>query len=163
MRPTASVGWQLEGAPATQILGCLGCLEGINARHWSTLLFSAVFLGIGDAALREGVIAGGHSPWAWAKLAEHALALDAESGYLEAVCLAETWPMSKALLERVQRLKTFVATTVIQTATLSAMISGGRCYRPHHAIYRLLAGPLVLPPLSQAMDGMIDKLDLLVA
>jgi len=166
MRPTASVGLHLNGAPATQILGYPGCLEGVSARHWSTLLFAAVFLGIGDAALREGITAGGHSTWARAKLAEQSLALDAAAGYLEAVANSECWPMSKPLLERVQRVKTFVASVVIQTATLAATISGGRCYSPHNAIYRLLAdslaGPLVRPPLAQAMDGLMDKLDTFV-
>ncbi len=163
MRPTASIGLRLEHAPATQVLGYPGCLEGVSARHWSTLLFSAVFLGIGDAALREGIRAGGQSGWARAKLAEQMLALDAAAGYLEAVCQAEVWPMPRGLLERAQRVKTFVAGAVIQTATLAATISGGRCYSPHHAIYRLLAdalaGPLVRPPLAQAMDGLMDRLD----
>lgn len=166
MRPTASVGLHLNNAPATQILGYPGCLEGVNARHWSTLLFASVFLGIGDAALREGITAGGHSTWARAKLAEQSLALDAAAGYLEAVANSECWPMPKPLLERVQRVKTFVAGVVIQMATLAATISGGSCYSPHNAIYRLLAdslaGPLVRPPLANAMDGLMDKLDTLV-
>lgn len=163
MRPTASIGLQLADAPATEILGFPGCLEGVNARHWSTVLFAAVFLGIGEASFREGVINAGNSPWARAKLAEQGLALDAAVGFLEAVCHAETWPMPRVTVERVQRAKTFVTTTVVQVATLSATISGGRCYSPNHAVYRLLAdalaGPLVRPPLAHAMDHLVDKLD----
>lgn len=162
MRPTGSVELDLEYAPAERIYGYSGCLEGVNARHWSTLLFSAVFLGIGQAALSEGVRNAGNSPWARAKLAEHALALDAAAGYLEATCEAEAWPMPKELLDRVQRVKTFVTQTVVQTATQVAMVSGGRCYSANHPVYRLLAdslaGPLLRPPLGNAMETIMDQL-----
>lgn len=162
MRPTASVGLKLEYAPAERIFGYPGCLETVNARHWSTLLFSAVFLGIGQRALREGVSHAGHSPWARAKLAEHALALDAAAGYLEATCEAETWPMPKDALDRAQRVKTFVTQTVVQTAAQVAMVAGGRCYSAHHPVYRLLAdalaGPLLRPPVGNAMETIMDQL-----
>jgi hypothetical protein len=36
-------------------MGYPGCLEGVSARHWSTVLFSAVFLGLAEA--RRGVAA----------------------------------------------------------------------------------------------------------
>jgi alkylation response protein AidB-like acyl-CoA dehydrogenase len=162
MRPTASVGLQLNETPVEGVLGYPGCLEGVNARHWSTLLFSAVFLGIGQAALREGAIHACGSAWGRAKLAEHSLAIDAACGYLESVCQAEVWPMPAELLSRVQQVKTFVTQTVVQAATQVAMLSGGRCYSAQHPVYRLLAdalaGPLLRPPLGSGMDAMIDRL-----
>ena len=51
MRATASVGLTLEETPAACVLGYRGCLEGVNARHWSTVLFAAVFVGVGEGAL----------------------------------------------------------------------------------------------------------------
>lgn len=162
MRPTASVGLKLEYTPAERLLGYPGCLETVNARHWSTLLFSAVFLGIGQAALAEGIRQGGPSPWVRSKLADHALALDAAAGYLEAVCEAEAWPMPKQLLERVQRVKTFVTQTVVQAATQVAMVSGGRCYTASHPVYRLMcdamAGPLLRPPVGNAMEAIMESM-----
>jgi alkylation response protein AidB-like acyl-CoA dehydrogenase len=162
MRPTASVGLDLEYAPAERIYAYPGALESVNARHWSTLLFSAVFLGIGQAALAEGIRNAGHSPWARVKLAENALAFDAAAGYLEATCEAETWPMPQELLDRVQRVKTFVTQTVVQTATQVAIVSGERSYSAHHPVYRLLAdalaGPLLRPPVGNAMETIMDQL-----
>ncbi len=51
MRATASVGLTLEETPAACVLGYRGCLEGVNVRHWSTVLFAAVFVGVGEGAL----------------------------------------------------------------------------------------------------------------
>jgi alkylation response protein AidB-like acyl-CoA dehydrogenase len=163
MRPTASVGLTLDGAPADAILGYPGCLEGVNARHWSTILFAAVFLGVGEGALREGVRqTPGDGGWARAKLAEHALNLDAAAGFVETVAREESWPMSSAAQERARRAKTFVARTAVETAMAAAMISGGRFYTPEHPVFRFLcdalAGPLLRPPLPRAMDSIVQQL-----
>lgn len=163
MRPTASVGLFLDGAESDAILGYPGCLEGVNARHWSTVLFAAVFLGVGEGALREGVKqAGGVGVWSKGALAEKSLALDAGAGYLEAVALSEAWPMSKEARDRTQRCKTFLARTGVEVATMAAMVSGGRCYTAHHPVMRFLAdalaGPMLRPPLPQAMDGIVAQM-----
>jgi acyl-CoA dehydrogenase len=163
MRPTASVGLLLEDAPAEAIMGFPGCLEGVSARHWSTVLFGAVFLGVGEGALREGTKqVGADAVWARGTLAEKALALDAAAGFLEAVALGETWPLPKEVRDRTQRCKTFIARTAVEVATQVAMISGGRCYTAHHPVMRFLcdalAGPLLRPPLPQAMDGLVKQL-----
>lgn len=162
MKPTASVGLTLEKAPASAILGYPGCLEGVNARHWSTLLFAAVCLGIGEGALREGVATAGEAMWAKAKLAEYALQLDAAAGFLEALTVEETWPCPAALQERARRAKTYAAKVAVEAATHVAMISGGRAYVPNHPAFRLLcdalAGPLIRPPLPQAMEAIIKQM-----
>jgi alkylation response protein AidB-like acyl-CoA dehydrogenase len=163
MRPTASVGLLLEDAAAEAILGFPGCLEGVSARHWSTVLFGAVFLGVGEGALHEGLKqVGPDAVWARGTLAEKALALDAAAGFLEAVACAETWPASKEFRERTQRCKTFIARTAVEVATQAAMVSGGRCYTAQHPVMRFLcdalAGPLLRPPLPQAMDALVKQL-----
>jgi alkylation response protein AidB-like acyl-CoA dehydrogenase len=163
MRPTASVGLTLEGAEAEAVLGFPGCLEGVNARHWSTVLFAAVFLGVGEGALREGT---GQAPadgtWARGALAECALALEAAAGFVESVARDERWPLPAEAQERARRAKTFVARTAVETATRAAMVSGGRCYTPQHPVFRFLcdalAGPLLRPPLPQAMDAVVRQL-----
>ena len=155
--PPPSVGLTLDDAPAECVLGYPGCLEGVNARHWSTLLFASVFLGIGEAALQEGRAHVGRGAWGRAKLAEHALTLNAARGFLDSVCRSETWPMPPA---SVQHVKTFVTHATVQAATQVAMLSGGRCYAAQHPVYRLLAdslaGPLLRPPLPAAMDAIME-------
>jgi alkylation response protein AidB-like acyl-CoA dehydrogenase len=163
MRPTASVGLTLEGAAAEAILGYPGCLEGVNARHWSTVLFAAVFLGVGEGALREGVRqTPPDAAWAQATLAEHALNLEAAAGFIEAVAADERWPLPATAQERARRAKTFVARAAVETAVHAAMISGGRCYTPDHPVFRFLcdalAGPLLRPPLPRAMDALVQQL-----
>ncbi|MFO0841394.1 MAG: acyl-CoA dehydrogenase family protein [Gemmataceae bacterium] len=162
MRPTASVGLLLDGAVADAVLGYPGCLEGVNARHWSTVLFGAVFLGVGEGALREGVKqASPGGVWSKGALAEKALALDAGAGYLEAVAAREEWPMSREGRDRTQRCKTFLARTAVEVATVAAMVSGGRCYTASHPVMGFLAdalaGPLLRPPLPQAMDAIVSQ------
>jgi alkylation response protein AidB-like acyl-CoA dehydrogenase len=163
MRPTASVGLLLEGVPAEAILGYPGCLEGVSARHWSTVLFSAVFLGIGERLLLEGVGQTGETAvWARATLAECALNLSAAEAFVESVSGADRWPLPADLQERSRRAKTFTARTTVEIAMRVAMISGGRSYTPDHPIFRFLcdalAGPLLRPPLPQAMDSLVSQL-----
>jgi alkylation response protein AidB-like acyl-CoA dehydrogenase len=163
MRPTASVGLTLENAPAEAILGYPGCLEGVNARHWSTVLFAAVFLGVGEGALREGTChTSADAVWARGALAEHTLALDAAAAFVMAAAGDERWPFPPEGQERARRAKTFVAQAAVKAATQVAMISGGRCYTPQHPVFRFLcdalAGPLLRPPLPQAMDAVVRQL-----
>ena len=163
MGPTASVGLTLEEAVAESCLGYPGCLEGVNARYWSTVLFAAVFLGVGEGSLREGLHhAPAAGPWARSTLAEHALRLDAAAGYLETVARDERWPLPAEAQERTRRAKTFIARTAVETATHVALICGGRCYTPNHPVFRFLldalAGPLLRPPLPQAMDALARQL-----
>lgn len=164
MRPTASVGLALTETPAESLLGHPGCLEGVNARHWSTLLFAAVFLGVGEGALREGIRhVGADSTWSRSTLAEQALSLDAAAGFVEAVAtLADSWPLGSEVQERSRRAKTFAARVAVETAVQTAMIAGGRSYTPGHPVFRFLcdalAGPLLRPPLPKAMDAVIQQL-----
>jgi alkylation response protein AidB-like acyl-CoA dehydrogenase len=163
MRPTASVGLTLDGTPAEAILGYPGCLEGINARHWSTILFAAVFLGVGEGALREAVRqAPGDGAWARSALADCALNLDAAAGFVETVAREESWPLPAEAQERARRAKTFAARTAVETAVQGAVVSGGRCYTPGHPVFRFLcdalAGPLLRPPLPKAMDAIAGSL-----
>jgi alkylation response protein AidB-like acyl-CoA dehydrogenase len=163
MRPTASVGLTLEQTPAEAILGYPGCLEGVNARHWSTLLFAAVFLGVGQGALQEGIKnTPANAVWGRAELAECSLSLDAALGYLQSAAANEPWPYPSEAQSRTRRVKTFVARVAVETATKVAMISGGRAYTPQHPVFRYLcdalAGPLLRPPLPQAMDSIVQQL-----
>lgn len=163
MRTTASVGLELQDAPAAALLGYPGCLTGTSARHWSTVLFSAVFVGLAEGALDVAVQhAGKDSAWARATLADTALSIDAAAGLVEAVSHDEPWPFPAARQERARRAKTFAARIAVEAATRAAILGGGRSYREHHPIARLLrdalAAPLLRPPLPAAMDAIADEL-----
>jgi alkylation response protein AidB-like acyl-CoA dehydrogenase len=166
MRATASVGMTLNEAPAECVLGYRGCLEGVNARHWSTVLFAAVFVGIGEGALdaaTQGVGgSGAASSYIRATLARCALNLEAAAGLVEAVASDEHWPLPASARERTVRAKTFAALTAVEAATQAAMLCGGRAYRADHPVSRFLhdslAGPLLRPPVAKAMDSLADQL-----
>jgi alkylation response protein AidB-like acyl-CoA dehydrogenase len=165
MRATASVGLTLDGAPAAALLGYRGCLEGVNARHWSTVLFAAVFVGVGEGALAAATDAlrgSGNSSYARAALARCRLNLDAAAGLLEAVAAADYLPLPSAARDQTVRAKTFAALTAVDTASQAAMLCGGRAYRANHSLSRFLhdalAGPLLRPPLAKAMDAIADQL-----
>jgi alkylation response protein AidB-like acyl-CoA dehydrogenase len=165
MRATASVGLTLEETPATCVLGYRGCLEGVNARHWSTVLFAAVFVGVGEGALAvatEALRGSQSSAYARATLARCRLNLDAAAGLLEAVATADHLPLPAAARDRTVRAKTFAALTAVDTASQAAMLCGGRTYRADHPVAQFLhdalAGPLLRPPLAKAMDTIADQL-----
>jgi alkylation response protein AidB-like acyl-CoA dehydrogenase len=166
MRPTASVGLTLNQVPTAAVLGYPGCLEGVNARHWSTVLFAAVFVGVGEGALAVAINGvgkdGGNSPYVRATLAKCALNLEAAAGLLETIANDERIPLPATARDRTIRAKTFAALTAVETATQAAMLSGGRAYRAEHPVSRFLhdalAGPLLRPPLATAMDNLGQQL-----
>jgi butyryl-CoA dehydrogenase len=163
MRATASVGLTLDGALAVATFVYPGAIGSVNARHWSTLLMAAVFVGIGEGALAAALeCAPRGSGWARSMLAECALSLDAASGFLDAVAREESTPCTSAYAERCRRVKSFAARTAVEVSSRCMMISGGRAYRAEHAVARALldaaAGPLLRPPLAQAMDAIAAQL-----
>lgn len=163
MRPTASVGLRLDGARASAGFLYPGAIVGANARHWSTLLMASVFLGIGEGALAAAVeCAPRGSGWARTTVAECALSLDAAAGFIDSVAHDEATPSSAEYAERCRRAKSFAARTGAEVASRCMMIAGGRAYRAEHAVARALldaaAGPLLRPPLPQAMDAIAASL-----
>lgn len=165
MRTTASVGLRLDNAPAEALMGFPGCLEGVSARHWSTVLFTAVLVGLGEGALALGVKAaspGAGGQWSRAHLADASLSIDAAAGFLEALAADDRVPFPPDQRQRAQRAKTFAARTAVDVALRASLIAGGRAYSPHHPVARFLrdalAGPLLRPPMAKAMDQIIDDL-----
>jgi alkylation response protein AidB-like acyl-CoA dehydrogenase len=127
------------------------------------LLLAAVFVGIGEGALSVAVgCAPRGSTWARATLSECALSLDAAAGFLEGVARDDATPCSAEYVDRCRRVKSFAARTAVEVSSRCMMIAGGRAYRAEHALARALldaaAGPLLRPPLPQAMDAIGDAL-----
>ncbi|MET0344193.1 MAG: acyl-CoA dehydrogenase family protein [Polyangiales bacterium] len=163
LRATASVGMTLEDAQAAATFLYPGAIDGVNARHWSTLLLGSVFVGIGQGAVRAAAAcAPGESSFARATLAECVLTLDAAAGFLDSVAREDCLPAPAQYVERCRRAKTFAARTALEVSTRCMMIAGGRAYRPEHDLARALldaaAGPSLRPTLPQAMDQLADAL-----
>jgi alkylation response protein AidB-like acyl-CoA dehydrogenase len=162
MRSTASVGLSLECTPAERVFMYPGAIAAVSARHWSTVLLGAVFVGVGEGALEAATPAARRSSWARASLAERALTLDAAAGFIEAVASEDGIPCPSGHAERCGRAKTFAAQVALETATRALVVAGGRAYVPQHRVARMLlhaaAGPLLRPPTPLAMDALMTRL-----
>lgn len=163
MRLTASVSVTLEDAPIAARFLYPGAIAKVSARHWSTLLMASVFVGVGEGALAALQGLGRKlGAFARASLAERALALEAARNFVEAVARDDSIPCSAATRERGQRAKTFAARAALDMATSALTMAGGHGYSPEHPLARFMldaaAGPLLRPPLPQAMDALASEL-----
>ncbi len=163
MRSTASVGLTLEKAEAAATYGHPGSLSGVNARHWSTVLFASLFVGIGEGALSDAAKAVKRDAvWARGKLAENALALEAAWGFVEAVAMADAWPFPAQQFARARSAKTFAARSALSAASDGLVVSGSRAYagagRAGKLVADAMAGSLLRPPVSVYMDELVDAL-----
>ncbi len=162
MRSTASVGLTLENAEAASYYGHPGALSGVNARHWSTVLFAAIFVGVGDGAVTLGASSvGKEAIWARGKLAEHALELEAAWGFVEAVAMTDAWPFPARSMERAKCAKTFAARSALAAAASGLVVGGSRAYaasgRAGKLVADAMAGSLVRPPVSHFMDELASS------
>jgi alkylation response protein AidB-like acyl-CoA dehydrogenase len=160
MRCSASVTLDLKDAPASALLGYPGALTGANARHWSTVLFGAVFVGVGEGALREAcTVADAGSPSVRAGIGHAALGLEAAAGFLDSVAAQDAYPFKHGL--RAQRAKTVAAQAALSAATTASVAGGGRSYRDGALLAKFvrdaLAGPHLRPPLPTVIDAIADE------
>jgi len=158
MRGTESIGIHLADAPAEDLLGYRGMLEGANARHYSALGFAAVFIGTARAALDEARRALGSSAWGDVKLAEAAVRVEAAEALVESVARAgNDWPLPPGYSLRATMAKAFAAETGVAAAETALLVLGGGAYakgsgRPARLLRDALAGPLLRPPLPLAYE-----------
>jgi alkylation response protein AidB-like acyl-CoA dehydrogenase len=164
MRSSASVAFKLKDAPAAAILGYPGSLEGgTNARHWSTLLFGAVCLGVGEGALAEAArsVSGVHI--LRGELARHALQLEAAVGYLDSVAGRDAFPFPAADVTQAQRAKSFAAQAAVEAAVFGSLAAGGRGYtagsRASKLLRDALAGPHLRPPMPSVLEALAKEWD----
>ncbi|EZG69110.1 acyl-CoA dehydrogenase [Gregarina niphandrodes] len=166
MRPTASVGLTLQCAQAACRLGFPGSLSGINARHWSTLLFASVFVGVAEGALAALLQLldnnARQSPFVRTTLGTLALNIDAAAGFVEALTQITDMPYPPATKERCNNAKSVAAKVAVETATNASMLAGGKAYKANHLVSQILhdalAAPLLRPPYPKVIDGIAAKL-----
>ncbi len=162
MRSTASVGLTLDGAEASANYGYTGALSGVNARHWSTILFAAVFVGVGEgASVLAAEAVSAEAVWARAKLAEHQLALEAAWGFVESLAMADAFPYPADRLDKAKSAKTFAARSALAAASDGLVISGSRAYAASGLAAKLVAdaaaGSLLRPPIGSYMDELVER------
>jgi alkylation response protein AidB-like acyl-CoA dehydrogenase len=163
MRATASVGLTLEQAEAAAVFVYPSAITSVNARHWSTLLLAAVFVGVGEGALEVARTSiASNASWARSTLVEALLGLEAAGAWLDTVAANEVIPCPTGFLDACMRVKTFAVRAALDASTRALTVCGGRAYTPQHPVARFLldaaAGPLLRPPLPQAMDAIAAQL-----
>lgn len=163
MRLTASVSIRLQSVVATAPFLYPGAIACVSARHWSTLLLAAVFVGVGEGVVRAACTRGARtSSFARTSLAESALTCEAARSLVESVARDDRIPAGDAYADCCRRAKTFAAKSALEAATRAMMVAGGQAYRPSHDIARFMldaaAGPLLRPPLPAALDALASQL-----
>lgn len=161
MRSSESVLLELYEAPAIGPMCYPGMLDGINNRHWSTLSFTAVVLGIADSMLDE-VKSKSEGILPQTETVEFHLTLRASEAFL-AHCVACEPPVStKDYRALVRDCKTFVTRSLATRGSALFVAQSGAAYRFSSTLSRkfrdLLAGPALRPPAAIAFDEIWSEL-----
>lgn len=157
MRSSESVVLRLISAPVIGVLGYSGMLDGANNRHWSTLSFTAIFIGAAEGLLEEARrIATGMLQQTEA-VSFH-LTVQASLAFLRH-CVSAGGATDRDL---VRDCKTFVTRSLARDAAALFIAQSGRAYSfssPFSRLFRdLLAGPALRPPLSAAFTEIWEEL-----
>ncbi|HUF18464.1 MAG TPA: acyl-CoA dehydrogenase family protein [Thermoanaerobaculia bacterium] len=161
MRGSDSVTLRFDSAPVIGPLGYRGLLDGPNNRHWSTLSFTAVFIGTAESLLAATSRTAEGMLQKTAAVELH-LALQACRGMLRH-CVA-TAPESPGTDYRrlVRDCKVFVTRTLAEKGAALFSAQGGGAYRFTSPVARsfrdLLAGPLLRPPVGATFDEIWEEL-----
>ena len=155
MRSSESVSLRFDGAPIVQPLAYRGLIDGVNNRHWSTLSFTAIFIGIAESLLADVAKAGSGILQATGAVDLH-LTLQAARGLLRHCVSSEPAPTTSDYRNLVRDTKLFVTRALAQQASALYLAQGGSAYRFDAPVSRklrdLLAGPALRPPVGISFD-----------
>lgn len=161
MRSSESVSLVFDHAPVIGPLTYRGMLDGVNNRHWATLSFAAISIGIAESLLAD-IVSPHASSLQRTTAVEMHLALQACRAFLAACVLREPDRATSEYLRTVRDCKTFVTRTLADQATRAFTTQGGSAYRFSSSISRkmrdLLAGPFLRPPVALAFDAIWNEL-----
>jgi alkylation response protein AidB-like acyl-CoA dehydrogenase len=161
MRSSESVSLRFDGAPVVAPLAYRGLLDGVNNRHWSTLSFTAIFIGVAESLL-DDVLTPRASMLQRSGATELHLALQACRAFLRQCVAMEPDPATGAYRREVRDCKVFVTRSLAQHAATLFTSLGGSAYRFSSPVSRkvrdLLAGPLLRPPAGVAFDEVFQEL-----
>jgi alkylation response protein AidB-like acyl-CoA dehydrogenase len=155
MRSSESVTLRFDGAPVLGALGYRGMLDGVNNRHWSTLAFTAIFIGIAESLL-DDVVAADATILLQAAATELQLTVQACRAFLRHCVAIEPDPADDTYRHLVRDCKLFVTRSLAQHAAALFTALGGSAYRSAAPASRklrdLLAGPALRPPAGIGFD-----------
>jgi alkylation response protein AidB-like acyl-CoA dehydrogenase len=161
MRSSESVSLRFDGAPVVHPLAYRGLIDGVNNRHWSTLAFTAIFIGIAESLLDDVAKPGSGILQASGAVDLH-LTLQAARGLLRHCVATEPAPTSGEYRNLVRDTKLFVTRSLAQQASALYLAQGGSAYRFQADISRklrdLLAGPALRPPVGVSFDELWAEL-----
>lgn len=161
MRGSESVSLRFEGARVVGPLAYHGIIDGVNNRHWSTLSFTAVFIGIAESLLdevtneRSGILQRSGA-------VDLHLTLQACRAFLRHCVESEPDPTDGAYRKLVRDCKLYVTRALAQQASAVYIAQSGSAYRFDSPLSRklrdLLAGPALRPPVGISFDELWEEL-----
>lgn len=161
MRSSESVSLRFEGARVLGPLAYPGIIDGANNRHWSTLSFTAIFIGIAESLLddvateKSGILQRSGA-------VDLHLTLQACRSFLRHCVATERTPTDGAYRKLVRDCKLYVTRSLAQQASNVYIAQGGSAYRFESTISRklrdLLAGPALRPPVGVSFDELWEEL-----
>lgn len=161
MRGSDSVTLRFDGAPVLGPLAYSGLIDGANNRHWATLSFTAVFIGIAESLLKDVRASRGGMLLQTAAVDLH-LAIQASLGFLRHCVETEPQRADDAYRRRVRDCKLFVTRALVQHATQVVSALGGSAYRFDSPVSRklrdLMAGPAVRPPVGVTFEELWSEI-----
>jgi alkylation response protein AidB-like acyl-CoA dehydrogenase len=161
MRSSESVSLRFDGAHVVAPLGYRGMLDGINNRHWSTLAFTSVFVGVAESLL-DDVTSPKSGILQRAGAVDLHLTLQACRAFLRHCVQNEPQPPDDAYRHLVRDCKLYVTRALAQQASAVHLAMGGSAYRFDSPVSRkvrdLFAGPAVRPPVGVSFDELWDEL-----
>lgn len=161
MRSSESVSLRFDGAPVIAPLGYRGMLDGVNNRHWSTLSFTAIIVGVAESLLddltvqKSGILQQTGT-------VDLYLTMQACRSFLRHCVMIEPQPADDGYRKLVRDCKLFVTRSLAQQATALYVAQGGSAYRFDSPLSRkirdLLAGPALRPPVGVSFDELWREL-----
>lgn len=161
MRSSESVTLRFQNAPTLGYLGYRGMLDGINNRHWSTLAFTAIFIGTAESLLEE-IIDSSEAILQQASAIDLQLTLQACRAFLRHCVDTEPARADQAYRQLVRDCKLFVTRSLAREASALFIVQSGSAYRFSSGLSRklrdLLAGPMLRPPIGMTFDTLWEEL-----
>jgi len=162
MRSSESVVLRFNEAPVVGVFAYRGMLDGANLRHWSTLSFTAIFIGIGESLLEE-VRPRASEMLTKVEITDFHLQLQACRGFLADTVRREAEGVDKAYRNLVRDCKTFVTRSLAKKALDVYIAQSGSAYSFSSPVSRkfrdLLAGPALRPPSAIAFEEIWQNLE----
>lgn len=161
MRSSESVVLRFDSAPVVGMLAYPGLLDGLNHRHWSTLSFTAIFVGIAESLL-DDLVARSVSSLQKVESVEMRLTIEACRSFLRYCVSIEPEPADEEYRRLVRDCKLFVTRSLARQAAAAFSTQTGAAYSFSSPISRkfrdLLAGPPLRPPVGLTFDELWDEM-----